>query len=505
MPTALAPTDTLWAVMREWLGRITDPSALLVDAQAVASQRRPPVANMPVSIVPIHGLLTHRPDLVNGLMGGTSVEEVRQALRAAMADHSTRAVILDFDTPGGTVAGTTELANEIRAMRGGGKPIVALADTLMASAGYWLGSQADEVWATPSSQTGSVGIYAVHQEGSRALDAQGVTTTVISAGPYKAEANEWEPLTDEARAALQERADAYYAQFVADVARGRRVTIDRVRSDFGQGRALMAPQARAAGMIDGITTLDALVARLAGQQGQRAVAASDLGPEMVASAVRSHSTATDGGAWDAAANEGRLPSPMPVATARAAYAWIDEEAVADGEMPKSAGRFIHHEVGADGRPGAANLTACSAGIGVLNGGRGGTTIPDADRQGVHAHLAAHMMDADREAPALRGEGSAQRFDAVDALLDYHEHRSALRAKEGRPAYSTTTETRLRGFRDRLDALLALGDPAGEGDTTNGADDPPASVEPMAPPVPPQPRRFRTDAEWRQYVAQKGRS
>lgn len=116
-------------------------------------------------------------------------------------------------------------------------------------------------------------------------------------------------------------------------------------------------------------------------------------------AVRSHDTATSDQSWDGPANEAKLPSPMPVATARAAYAWLEDDA--GDEVTKNQGRFIHHEVNEDGTPGAANLTACSTGIGVLNGGRGGTTIPAADRQGVYNHLAAHLRDADREPPPLQ--------------------------------------------------------------------------------------------------------
>lgn len=115
-------------------------------------------------------------------------------------------------------------------------------------------------------------------------------------------------------------------------------------------------------------------------------------------AVASHSTATSESSWDGPANEARLNSPLSVATARNAYAWIDSDRVEGGEIVKDACRFIHHEVSADGTPGAANLTACSTGIGVLNGGRGGTTIPMADRQGVYDHLARHLRDADRTPP-----------------------------------------------------------------------------------------------------------
>jgi hypothetical protein len=118
-------------------------------------------------------------------------------------------------------------------------------------------------------------------------------------------------------------------------------------------------------------------------------------------AVGTHETATSDASWDGPANERRLPSPMTAATARAAYAWVDDSRVEGDELPKDAARFIHHEVSADGRPGPANLAACSTGIGVLNGARGGTTIPAADRQGVYNHLAKHLRDAGQEPPELQ--------------------------------------------------------------------------------------------------------
>jgi hypothetical protein len=121
---------------------------------------------------------------------------------------------------------------------------------------------------------------------------------------------------------------------------------------------------------------------------------------MTAAAVGPHKTGTDTGTWDAGANEKNLPSPMPVDTARNAYAWIDDAQVTDGELPKAGGRFIHHNIDANGQPGAASTTACSSAIGVLNGGRGGTTIPTGDVQGVYNHLAAHLRDAGLEPPPL---------------------------------------------------------------------------------------------------------
>lgn len=132
-----------------------------------------------------------------------------------------------------------------------------------------------------------------------------------------------------------------------------------------------------------------------GEAAMQALAVQELG------AVGTHDTATSDGPWDSGVNEKRIDSPLTVDKARAAYAWYDGAAVEDGELAKSAAKFLHHEIGADGTVGAANLTACSASIGALHGARGGTTIPEADRRGVYDHVAAHLRDARQEPEPFR--------------------------------------------------------------------------------------------------------
>lgn len=137
-------------------------------------------------------------------------------------------------------------------------------------------------------------------------------------------------------------------------------------------------------------------------------------------AVAVHHTATSDASWDAGMNEKRLPSPLTVAQAKAAYAWTDSSAVSAGEIPKSGCKFIHHEVNADGSAGPANLAACSAAIAVLHGGRGGTTIPTSDERGVYDHVAAHLKDAG-QTPVPFGDAGA--VTASVALADFRPHRS----------------------------------------------------------------------------------
>ena len=116
-------------------------------------------------------------------------------------------------------------------------------------------------------------------------------------------------------------------------------------------------------------------------------------------AIGRHSTATDDGAWDGPGNVARLKSDGSAAYYRRMYGWADPDG--DPET-KSAYKFPNHFVGADGNIGAASTRACSAGIAVLNGGRGGSSIPSSDRQGVYNHLAGHLRDAEMEPPELKG-------------------------------------------------------------------------------------------------------
>jgi hypothetical protein len=114
--------------------------------------------------------------------------------------------------------------------------------------------------------------------------------------------------------------------------------------------------------------------------------------------LKSHATPTSEDAWDGPANEARLRDDENEAYYRKAYAWQDPDG--DPET-KAAYKFVHHLVDEDGEIGAASTRAATTGIAVLNGARGGTTIPDGDRQGVWDHLAKHLVDADIEPPELR--------------------------------------------------------------------------------------------------------
>lgn len=141
------------------------------------------------------------------------------------------------------------------------------------------------------------------------------------------------------------------------------------------------------------------------------------GAALAASAVVVlHSTPTSDESWDGAINERRLPARLDVAVAREAYGYIDDRAVTSANtVLRDECRFIHHEVDADGHVGAANLTACSAAVGVLNSHS--TSVPDSQRRGVYEHMVQHLRDAGREAPPLEPKETTQESLVAHAWHD----------------------------------------------------------------------------------------
>lgn len=240
-----------------------------------------------VGVIQIRGTISQhaRGDVSSSLAGGTATETVSEQLRDLLADEEVGRIVLDIDSPGGSSYGVTELAQEIYKARGQ-KPIVAVANSLAASAAYWIGSQADYFYVTPGGMVGSIGAYAIHQDVSKAMDQLGVKTTLIKAGKYKALGNEFEPLDEEGRSHIQERVDSVYDQFVHDVARGRGVSDATVRGGYGEGDVFDAKRAKTEGMVDGIYTLEQAIARPrsegpAGANQNNTTAATFIDPEEV--------------------------------------------------------------------------------------------------------------------------------------------------------------------------------------------------------------------------------
>jgi hypothetical protein len=137
---------------------------------------------------------------------------------------------------------------------------VAVANTEAMSAAYWLASQADRFFASPSARVGSIGVLSTHEDRSVKAEHDGIKTTIIHAGKFKAEGSPFAPLSEGAKAHLQALVDSMYAMFLKDVSLGRGVKASAVEDNFGQGRFFDAQGALDRGMIDGIATIDEVIA-----------------------------------------------------------------------------------------------------------------------------------------------------------------------------------------------------------------------------------------------------
>lgn len=207
-----------------------------------------------VAILPLQGILTQRNSWLLRVFGGTALDEFSEFFDALVADVRTDKIILDINSPGGSVYGVQELSERIYNARGK-KPIIAVVNSLMASAAAWIGTAADKVYITKSGEAGSIGVLAIHTDFSEAEKRLGVKITIIKAGKHKAAGNPHEPLSNEAKGALQKRVAEYYAAFLNDLRRNR-----GQGGTFGDGRVFGFDGALSAGLVDGQATLENIIA-----------------------------------------------------------------------------------------------------------------------------------------------------------------------------------------------------------------------------------------------------
>lgn len=195
----------------------------------------------------------------SSMSSGTSTLRARQAIRSLTNDPEIGAIVLRIDSPGGTVAGTEELAADISAANAK-KPVFAFIEDLGASAAYWLASQAREISANATALVGSIGTYGVVQDMSALAAKEGVKVHVVRAGAYKGSGVPGTEITQEQLAEMQRTVNSLNAHFLNGVASGRNMAIERVQS-LADGRVHIASEAKSLGLIDLVSTLDETISR----------------------------------------------------------------------------------------------------------------------------------------------------------------------------------------------------------------------------------------------------
>ncbi len=213
-----------------------------------------------VAVIPVYGVLEKRANLFMRMSGGTSTQLLKRDIQSALNDPSVESILLDVDSPGGSVDGTKAVADFIAQNRSR-KPILAFANGMMASAAYWIGSAASEVMAEDTAMVGSIGVALTHVDRSEYDQKLGIKRTQIFAGKYKRIASDEKPLSEEGQAYLQSIVDTYYELFVDSVSRNRGTDLDSVLNTMADGREFIGRQALDAGLVDSIGDFDQALAK----------------------------------------------------------------------------------------------------------------------------------------------------------------------------------------------------------------------------------------------------
>ena len=187
-----------------------------------------------------------------GTIGG---ESTARLIRNARMDDNVRAVVLRVDSPGGSVTASEQIYQELKALKAAGKPLVVSMANYAASGGYYISAPADEIWASPATITGSIGIFAIVPTVPRTLGKVGVNVDGVGTTPLSGQLRLDRPLGAPARALLQSTVERGYEEFLQRVASGRKKTRDQV-DEIGQGRVWAGIDGKRLGLVDELGSFD---------------------------------------------------------------------------------------------------------------------------------------------------------------------------------------------------------------------------------------------------------
>jgi signal peptide peptidase SppA len=220
-----------------------------------------------VAIVAVRGPLVNVDSPFLAFFGVSSYPAIRRSVVAAAQDARIEQILLDIDSPGGSVAGMIDTADLIARVHSKVKPVTSFAGGTMASAATALGVSAGQVFAEKTSITGSIGVIMVHLDRTKQLADAGIKPTVFRGGKYKALLNPYEPLTDAAKAQVEEQIDGAYKVFVQHVADSRGVSYAVADKKMADGREFFGSAGVDAGLVDAISSFDAVVSVLQSKKG----------------------------------------------------------------------------------------------------------------------------------------------------------------------------------------------------------------------------------------------
>mgnify|MGYP003398047392 FL=1 len=224
-----------------------------------AKDQRVATTNKGVAVIPIVGSMSHRSTGIEAMSGMTSYTTLQKQFEAAFNDPNVGSILMDIDSPGGSVAGAFDFRDYLMSKKGT-KPVYALARDAMCSAAYLIGSTADKVYATQTARVGSIGVVAMHTDASGKMEKEGLKPTFISAGKFKTAGNPYEKLEGEKLKYLQDSVDESYDMFINAVADARGIDKKAIRDT--EARVYGGKKAVEIGLADGIRTYESVIAEM---------------------------------------------------------------------------------------------------------------------------------------------------------------------------------------------------------------------------------------------------
>ena len=257
-PTCLARHSGLWCIEPRWFN--TTWAAIRAGNIRMLDVAEAEQASVPATLTEDGiGFISINGPMMKGAskFGNVDTTQARRAVRAMAGDTNVKAIVLQIDSPGGSLAGLDDLANDV-SLAAKTKPVYSQIEDLGASAAYWLASQTEAVYANPTAQIGSIGVYTVVEDSSKAADMEGIKVHVVSSGGMKGALADGTEITTEQLDYLQKSVDRANGFFLDAVKRGRGMSDSKV-AKVNTGEMWYAEEAVSLGLIDGVQRMDETV------------------------------------------------------------------------------------------------------------------------------------------------------------------------------------------------------------------------------------------------------
>ena len=249
----LMTLDAFIEQLKQRIGEHEDTFKQIDTDSYLAAIRRPSFPSQKPSI----GVLTATGTILMGDQppGAIGAISTRNLIQDIRKDERIKALVVRVDSPGGSALASELIREELEQLQSSGIPVVVSMASTAASGGYWISATADQIWASPSTVTGSIGVFGIVPEIEATLAAIGIDRDGIGTTPYSGSMELMGSLDEGTQTVLQASVDFIYQTFLALVARGRDMDIEDVDA-IGQGRIWTGHDALELGLVDGLGNLE---------------------------------------------------------------------------------------------------------------------------------------------------------------------------------------------------------------------------------------------------------